>query len=88
MDEEDGSDLWKLEFTKPINSSMAITADNIGYVGCEDGNIYGIDLDEGRVLWSYSTSGGIHSSPAIANGYLIFGSKDGNLYALKEEGSQ
>ncbi|MFQ5559676.1 MAG: PQQ-binding-like beta-propeller repeat protein [Nitrospinota bacterium] len=88
LDEEDGSELWKLNLNKPLFSTLAVTSDNLGFLGCEDGNIYAVDLDEGMVVWSYSTGGGIHSSPAIVTGNLLFGSKDGSVYALHPQGEE
>jgi outer membrane protein assembly factor BamB len=40
-------------------------------------NVGQIDLD-----WSYTTGGGVFSSPAVANGVVYVGSYDGKLYAL------
>lgn len=40
------------------------------------------------LLWSYSTGGGVYSSPAMgADGTVYVGSNDGNLYAIKSDGS-
>ncbi|MCX7912781.1 MAG: PQQ-binding-like beta-propeller repeat protein [Dehalococcoidales bacterium] len=36
----------------------------------------------GRLKWSFATGGAIHSSPAVVNGVVYFGSRDGNIYAL------
>jgi len=51
-------------------------------VGCADGRLYAIDIILGEVSWSYTTGGGVHSSPAISGGRLFVGSKDGSLYAF------
>ena len=37
---------------------------------------------QGVVEWAFATDGAIHSSPAVANGTVYFGSRDGKLYAL------
>lgn len=37
---------------------------------------------QGIVEWAFATDGAIHSSPAVANGTVYFGSRDGKLYAL------
>lgn len=42
-------------------------------------------LPRGTLSWVFSTDGEIHSSPAIANGNVYFGSRDGKLYALDME---
>jgi len=40
---------------------------------------------EGALLWSYSTSGWMRSSPAVANGVVYLGSLDWNICALDAE---
>ena len=37
---------------------------------------------QGTVKWTFSTGSPIHSSPAVANGTVYCGSRDGKLYAL------
>ena len=39
-------------------------------------------LPQGTLKWCFATGGAIHSSPAVANGTVYFGSRDGKLYAL------
>ncbi len=39
-------------------------------------------LPQDTIEWVFSTDGPIHSSPAVANGTVYIGSKDGKLYAL------
>src|SRR6185295_9160166 len=39
-------------------------------------------LKDGKPKWSYQTKGSIFSSPAIAKGYVVFGSGDGKVYCL------
>ena len=44
---------------------------------------------QGNQLWSYTTSNAVYSSPAIgADGTVYVGSTDGNLYAIKSNGSR
>ena len=37
---------------------------------------------QGILKWTFTTGGAIHSSPALANGTVYFGSRDGKLYAV------
>jgi outer membrane protein assembly factor BamB len=46
------------------------------------GYMYVFDAHTGAFLWSYRTGGGVHSSAAVANGVVYFGSDDMNIYAL------
>jgi len=47
--------------------------------------MYAIDRLTGALVWEQSTGGEIYSSPALADGILYFGSRDGNLWALDAE---
>lgn len=40
------------------------------------------EQDSEKLLWRYTTSGAVHSSPTVAKGVLYVGSMDGFLYAL------
>lgn len=39
-------------------------------------------LPQGKLKWTFSAGDAIHSSPAVCNGKVYFGSRDGNIYAL------
>ena len=71
-------------FPDAVNSTMAVSGDGIAYIGCEDGSFYAIKLGKRSVkpIWQYKTRGGIHASPAIANGMVYIASKDGSVYAF------
>ena len=47
-----------------------------GASGVSDATVQGV------VEWVFATDGAIHSSPAVVNGTVYFGSRDGKLYAL------
>ena len=55
------------------------------YFGSSDSNIYALDLETGEKKWSYSTSGSVHSSPAIWENSLVVGSWDSRVYCLDTE---
>ena len=40
-------------------------------------------ITQGVLKWVFSSGGAIHSSAAVANGIVYFGSRDGKLYALR-----
>jgi eukaryotic-like serine/threonine-protein kinase len=42
-------------------------------------------LPEGKLKWSFSTEGAIHSSPAVVEDKVFFGSQDYKLYVLDAE---
>lgn len=39
-------------------------------------------LPQGQAQWTFSASGPIYSSPAVVDGVVYFGSRDGKIYAL------
>lgn len=63
--------------------------------GCSDMNLYCVKLASCQLCWAYATLGPINSSPAVAeldgdyaNGLeIVFGSADGNVYALSAQGA-
>ncbi|MFQ5665519.1 MAG: PQQ-binding-like beta-propeller repeat protein [Candidatus Binatia bacterium] len=74
----------------PILSSPALAGDHL-YVGSDDGNLYAIRTDKGRIDWSFPTGAAIVSSPAVATGgaqpVVVVGSNDGNVYFIRDEGT-
>ncbi len=76
-----GKERWRVAMPSRIISSPAVAGDAL-YVGCEDGNVFGLDRATGRELWRYRTGDSVYSSPS-ADGDLVFiGSDDGFVYAL------
>ncbi len=45
-------------------------------------NVYCLDALTGAWIWQYTTSGGVDSSPVVADGKVFFGSHDGNVYCV------
>jgi outer membrane protein assembly factor BamB len=43
---------------------------------------YALSAKTGAKLWSYTTGGGVYTSPSVSNGLVYVGSDDGNVYAL------
>jgi outer membrane protein assembly factor BamB len=74
-----------------IASSPALTASRL-YFGADDGNLYAIDKDTGRMQWCFSTGAAIESSPAVASNevgddVVVVGSNDGTVYFIGADGS-
>lgn len=63
--------------------SPPVVKDGIVYFGAFDGKLYALKVDDGKVVWTYQTKGGIHTaSPALSNGRLYIGSTDGVLHCV------
>lgn len=68
-----------------VNSSPAISANGIIYVGGYDNYIYALNPNL-SVKWRYPTGGRVYSSPAIdADGTVYVGSEDYHIYALQTD---
>jgi len=79
----DGSLRWT--FTPPGDVySSPLVMENLVVIGCDDGNVYGLQRDNGRPSWKFRTGNKVHdNSAALAGGTLFIGSFDGCMYALK-----
>lgn len=80
-----GKERWRHATPSRVNSSPAVSRDTL-VVGGEDGSIFALARDDGRVLWSYGTAEAVLSSPAVADGTVYAGCDDGALYALSGAG--
>ena len=56
--------------------------ENYVYVGSNDGYMYCIDGNSGKLGWKYDTGSPIVSSPALYDGKLFFGNLEGDFYVL------
>jgi outer membrane protein assembly factor BamB len=45
--------------------------------------MYALDAENGHLVWRYATEGQITSSPAVAEGAVVFGSVDQSIYCLE-----
>jgi outer membrane protein assembly factor BamB len=94
VDARTGTVRWRAQTEGRVRSSPAI-ADHAVYVGSFDGRVYCFELATGARKWRFDTQGAtlnsgdfgydrrsIQSSPAVANGTVYIGARDGFLYAL------
>ncbi|MFX0089883.1 MAG: PQQ-binding-like beta-propeller repeat protein, partial [Candidatus Hodarchaeota archaeon] len=56
------------------------------YVGSDDNHIYCLAADTGVQIWNHTTSGGAHSSPAIAGGRVYAASVNFRIYCIADIG--
>jgi outer membrane protein assembly factor BamB len=54
------------------------------YVGSNDGNLYGIGIDDGKEVWRFTDGRPFTASPAVGEGCLVIGSEanTGNVYCF------
>jgi eukaryotic-like serine/threonine-protein kinase len=94
VDARTGRVKWHARTGGRVRSSPAI-ADGRVYVGSYDGRVYSFDVATGAERWRFDTEGttlksgsygfdrrSIQSSPAVMNGVVYIGARDGFLYAI------
>lgn len=94
VDAATGTVNWNFKTNGRLRATPAVQG-GIVYIGSFDGFLYALDNNTGVLKWKFETDGthlnsdesgwdriSIDSSPAIADSVLVFGSRDGNVYAL------
>src|ERR1051325_3020272 len=56
--------LWSFKTGGPVKSSPAIEQNQV-FFGSGDGNVYALNLADGKKLWDVKTGGAIESSPLV-----------------------
>jgi len=72
---------WTCQTEGAIWSTPSLTA-GVVYFGSDDGNLYALDAQTGRLKWKFLTQGMGRSRPAVAGDLIYFTSDDGYMYAL------
>jgi len=75
-----GRVLWRTRIG-PSESSPLVANGRV-YVGDWRGNVYALDVETGRIRWTYHTEGRVKGAVALAGNRLFVGSYDGHAYAL------
>ncbi|MCX6027297.1 MAG: serine/threonine-protein kinase [Chloroflexi bacterium] len=75
-----GRRVWKCDTGAPVRSTALVAGDRI-YFGSDSGDVYALNL-RGEIKWQFHAKRAVLSSPAEANGMVLFGSVDWVLYAV------
>jgi outer membrane protein assembly factor BamB len=94
LDATTGRRKWRAQTEGRVRASPAVANGKV-YAGSYDGRVYCYDLTNGALRWRYETQGvtlqsgsygfdrrSIQSSPAVDNGVVYVGARDGFLYAI------
>ena len=92
-----GKEKWHAQTEGRVRASPAVDASRV-YVGSADGRVYAFDRATGAAKWKFETEGvklnsgdfgfdrrTVQSSPAVVNGTVFVGARDGWIYAIDAE---
>ncbi len=85
LDRATGAERWKLDLPGPLWQSPVVVDDVLIQGDCE-GVLHGFDLTASppAPLWSVTLGGCIESTPAVWDGRIYVGSRNGTFYALAD----
>ena len=72
---------WEFTAQKPFYASPVVN-DDVVYAGNLDSTLYAVDLDNGKIKWSFRTKGEIRSAVCIYNTNVYLNGGDGRIYSL------
>jgi len=94
LEEKTGKAIWRTDIGERIRSTPAVS-DGMVLIGTIQGRLHALALKDGAPRWKFDTEGtkldsskfgfdrrSIQSSPAVANGVVYFGARDGWVYAV------
>src|SRR5690606_57959 len=67
--------VWSFQDDSDLGAGMAVFKGTV-ITGNTKGEVYALDLRNGKKLWSYQTGGKIYSTPAVHGRVVIVGSAD------------
>ncbi len=80
---DDGRVLWSLDTGGAVSSTPLIHAfSKTVFFGGDDGQVYAVDMETGKLRWKYSTQGTITPRPVYYEGALLFTSSEGRVYSV------
>jgi outer membrane protein assembly factor BamB len=75
---------WQIETGGIITNTAAVDNHKV-IVGNELGEVYCLDLENGKTIWKYKARNAVYSTPAIDKDKVVFGSCDSSIYCLNTE---
>jgi outer membrane protein assembly factor BamB len=68
--------LWSVP-TQDNVVTRPVVAGGIVVFGSEDGTVYGVDADDGKVVWAHDAGSPVAASPALVDGVVAIGADSG-----------
>lgn len=95
IDAATGAEVWNHETVRPIFSSGAFVPADVGpngrtaiAFGADDGRVYNIDLETGELNWLVASAAPVFATPAVDDGIVYVGSRDGSFAAIEADTSE
>ncbi len=86
IDEATGESIWHLDMSRGIWGTPAINPDKgVVYIGCANGYIYALSMEDGSLVWKRDLYSRIWSSPVVVDGCVLVGVRDGRFWNLDED---
>lgn len=83
IDMQTSEEEWDLDLESQTNSSPIVHKNRL-YVGCEDG-LKAVNINTHKIIWEYDCDN-VASTPFYYDDIIYFGSDDGHLYGLNDDG--
>ncbi len=82
LDANSGEELWIVSMIglNPVRSSPAVVGDTVYFTA--ENQILALDKKTGKENWKYKSTALARSSPAVADGIIVFGDNGSMIYAL------
>jgi outer membrane protein assembly factor BamB len=71
-------DYWDYHLSSPV-----LAGDTL-FIGGGDGRVVALDVAQGRMKWQVDAGARVRSTPAVADGVVVFGTMSGQVRALRE----
>lgn len=86
LDRDTGEEWWTLDLPGPLWSSPVVVDNTLIQADCNGGlNAFDLQADGPPApLWSIQVGGCLESTPAVWDGRIFVGSRDGNFYAIAD----
>lgn len=81
FDAASGKVRWSVGTRKRVEGAGVIVGSR-AYIGSDDGILYGLSLEDGRIAWRFESGAAICCGPSVAAGRMIVGNVDGTLFCF------
>ena len=73
--------IWSFKTEYDIKSSPVVGLGSV-FIGSNDGFVYALDVDSGKVVWQFDTRDDLEAPPLLVDSTIYIGCLSGDFYAL------